>query len=720
MPVTVTPLGMRCNLQCGYCYEEPLRDAGNFGSSYDMGLIKSAILLESNKLEPFLLFGGEPLLIPKEVLKDLWAWGFEHFGRNVIQTNGSLIDDEHIALFKRYKVGVGISIDGPGSLNDARWNGTLEKTRACTRRTEAAICVMCSNGIAPSLIVTLHRLNASEEKLATLMRWFRDLSAIGVNRIGLHLLEVETEAMRTRYMLSDEECISAISKLRTLRAQLPELTFSLLEDLNFMMESKDAKVRCIWQACDPYTTAAVRGIGGRGERTKCSRINKEGIDFLPSSVPGYERYIALYHTPHATGGCQGCRFFLCCRGQCPGTAISSDWRNKSEQCHIWTRTFESIEKELVEAGAIPISLDPERPQIEERLVRSWENGRNLSVESIKRSLQMEKMTEASPNLAKQPSAATRIPEGPPTVQSTDKRIFQDSLSFHLRPFLRLAWTSEAARAAWEPTFRKMRVTIGHAEFSSVLAGYREAALLSLSAGELKEIEALGLGHDLVWETLDDADEFLSTFLDGASAAGPEPRKVVLVGQRAVLRRFFAACEERDYLGVAAILGYPQCCAAALQKLKGSEFGRDSTWAMAGALLSDTQSHEIEISTPSATNIFFRKAGVRLIAHRPCGFHCTHSVRVAKEIEDLIGKQSREGADTCELLNTILDWPVEWSALHGIAEVRSPILKLCFPTDATATRYIIRRLGSGYPSEGARGLAFPYLQVRGAEVFNILR
>jgi SAM-dependent methyltransferase len=61
----------------------------------------------------------------------------------------------------------------------------------------------------------------------------------------------------------------------------------------------------------------------------------------------------------------------------------------------------------------------------------------------------------------------------------------------------------------------------------------------------------------------------------------------------------------------------------------------------------------------------------------------------------------------EWLLDMLSWPVEWSALHGIAEVRTPILKISTATDATAERLEVRRQGEGYPEEGARGLHFPY-------------
>ena len=65
------------------------------------------------------------------------ALGPRKYGSNGIQTNGVLINDEHIRMFRDYKVHVGVSVDGPGELNDSRWAGTLERTREATAKTEA-------------------------------------------------------------------------------------------------------------------------------------------------------------------------------------------------------------------------------------------------------------------------------------------------------------------------------------------------------------------------------------------------------------------------------------------------------------------------------------------------------------------------------------------------------------------------------------------------------
>lgn len=372
MTIELRPLGVRCQIQCQYCYQNPIRDAGNVLQTYDVARMKAAI--ESANTS-FSLFGGEPLMVAKEDLEELWAFGFQRHGSNGLQTNGALIDDDHVRMFKQYKVHVGISIDGPGELNDVRWAGSLERTRATTAKIEANIERLCRDGSPPSLIVTLHRNNATADKLPLMNAWFQHLEALGITSARLHALEVEDEAIRSKYTLSAEENVAAFLNFDRLeREQLKTLKFDVFADMRKMLIGEDSHTTCIWNACDPYTTRAVQGVEGNGQTSNCGRTNKDGIDFTKANVEGFERYLALYHTPQEDGGCQDCRFFLQCKGQCPGTAIDGDWRNRSEQCGTWMGLLEHMEQTLVAEGRTPLSLRPDRKTIEQRVLASWASG----------------------------------------------------------------------------------------------------------------------------------------------------------------------------------------------------------------------------------------------------------------------------------------------------------------------------------------------------------
>lgn len=374
-------MGVACNIQCQYCYQNPERDAGNVARSYDLDAMKVAVEREGG---PFTLFGGEALLVPERDLEALWAWGFERYGSNSVQTNGVLINDAHLRMFRQYNVHVGISIDGPGELNDARWNGTLERTREATAKTEAAIERLCLVGMPPSLIITLHRGNATAEKLPAMHDWLRRLEAMGITSARLHVLEVDSEGVGSAYALSTEENLFAFSSFARLEDDLTTLRLDLFEDMRNLLLGTDDYSTCIWNACDPYTTRAVRGVEGNGQSSNCGRTNKNGIDFVKAPVEGFERYLALYHTAQEHGGCGSCRFFLMCKGQCPGTAIDGDWRNRTEHCDLWKALFRQLEDGLLDQGRIPLSASPERPDIEAAFLQLWAQGQSTSIAGVRR------------------------------------------------------------------------------------------------------------------------------------------------------------------------------------------------------------------------------------------------------------------------------------------------------------------------------------------------
>jgi len=379
MAVELRPLNVLCNIQCHYCYQQPQRDAGNVPRSYSMQKMKDAIEAEGG---PFTLFGGEPLLMPLADLEDLWAWGLERYGSNAIQTNGTLVTPEHVALFRQYKVRVGISVDGPDELNDVRWHGTLERTRESTAKSQRAIAMLCDEGLPPSLIITLHRGNARRDTLPRLLEWVTTLSTMGIRLLRLHLLESENECIRNEWGLTLSENTAALMSFLDLERRIPTLQFDVFPEMRRLLMGNDRHTSCIWYGCDPYTTSAVRGVEGQGQRSNCGRTNKDGIDFVKAGTPGYERYVALYHTPFEAGGCRECRFFLMCKGQCPGTAISGDWRNRSEHCEVWMALFSVLEQELLSKGQLPLSLNPVRAEVERRAIEIWKTGRQVSMTGL--------------------------------------------------------------------------------------------------------------------------------------------------------------------------------------------------------------------------------------------------------------------------------------------------------------------------------------------------
>ena len=104
-------------------------------------------------------------------------------------------------------------------------------------------------------------------------------------------------------------------------------------------------------------------------------------------------------------------------------------------------------------------------------------------------------------------------------------------------------------------------------------------------------------------------------------------------------------------------------------------------------------------------MLWRWLGVRAVPHLPCSIQCVRTRTLANAFSQALDEAGN--ANEARLIREILSWPVEWSALHGIAEVKTPILKFCVNTDSTASKFIVRYSGIGYPLSGASGTGFPY-------------
>ena len=385
MSIEVTPLGVQCNLSCTYCYQNPIRDAGNFGAGdYDMDAIIAALRKHNTR---FTVFGGDPLLVPLADLCTLWAVGLEKFKRedwpNGVQTNGVLITEDHIAAFIEYGVHVGFSMDGPGDMNKHRWAGSQEKTDKATIRSQSNLEACLAAGVRCSLILTLHRYNSTRDKRKELKAWIRDLDSRGLGGMRLHLLEVDHTLVDTHLALTDDENIEVLLDLHRLESDL-NINFDVFTDIRALLGGDDQSATCIWNACDPYTTTAVQGVNGQGNSSNCGRTNKEGIQFAKAPAKGFERYMALYQTPQEHQGCQGCRFWSMCKGQCPGTGIDQDWRNRTDRCLVWMALFERIEQEMQSAGTASLSLAGHRVAVEQRLLTGWTAGQNWSLTGVVR------------------------------------------------------------------------------------------------------------------------------------------------------------------------------------------------------------------------------------------------------------------------------------------------------------------------------------------------
>lgn len=305
----------------------------------------------------------------------------------------------------------------------------------------------------------------------------------------------------------------------------------------------------------------------------------------------------------------------------------------------------------------------------------------------------------------QPSQAPSLSEQLPLGSSPEVAL--EKLDFELHDFVRFAWASDTAREVWQPRLKRIANAWTNLEWLSTLAGIRSCAIMFVRPEDFVDQAAQWLRNGLYCLPLTihgTAGSYTSRNLP--PLLGKPFMYRVVVGDRCDVEKLKYAYDSCDDILIGRLLGYPDCCTLAFRKRWVQEHVEDTTWS--AAVMSNgrsTNARTIRLRCLPQNNILWRWMGIRAVPHLPCTFACATSTDIGAEFLRL-GRASGYKQEMDWLLE-VLSWPLEWSALHAIAEIRTPVLKVSTRTDATALKYVVQIEGSEYPAEGARGLGFPY-------------
>lgn len=114
-----------CNLNCDYCYLTTRHSTKKMAVEVVAATMSN--MLVSDLLQEKLTVvwhAGEPLVMPARFFEASFRLiaGYQRHDLQIdhaIQTNGTLVTEQHCALFRDYGVNVGVSIDGPAFIHDA-------------------------------------------------------------------------------------------------------------------------------------------------------------------------------------------------------------------------------------------------------------------------------------------------------------------------------------------------------------------------------------------------------------------------------------------------------------------------------------------------------------------------------------------------------------------------------------------------------------------------
>ncbi|MFH1509552.1 MAG: radical SAM protein [Candidatus Nealsonbacteria bacterium] len=340
---------LRCNFEnrpegpCTYCYNTSPRRNFRDGKVTDIKVLEDTLRKEFPKKQGgIILHGGEPLYMEEKILKKLLKLSFELSGRSNIQTNGSLISDKKIKLFKKYKTHIGVSVDGYWPAN--KWRG---KTKKNTDLVINNILKLKKAGVATAVLMTIHKNNVAPEKIKYIEKLILDFSKEGIpSKVNLiyhpdSKIEISPEQAKSAYLrLANFVVDNNLSNIRPFQSIVNALLGKRSE--------------CTFQDCDPFCTHATHVTAG-GVPNLCGRFDNEIFYQGDFPVCPSFRWNLLSQTD-----CKGCRYGgKVCFGGCPAVARDWDWRNKDRFCEAYYVLFEFFEKKLKALlPFVPLKTEP--------------------------------------------------------------------------------------------------------------------------------------------------------------------------------------------------------------------------------------------------------------------------------------------------------------------------------------------------------------------------
>lgn len=247
-----------CNLRCSYCYVfEKKEFVGEF-MPFDLyekilerffnetkygNILKEGESRQQDYLN-IVFHGGEPTTIGKQkfmkyckVAHQL-ARRYEKVLQVSIQTNGTLLDDEWIAMFRKYKITAGISFDGFGKSQEERNAGqSLIET----------ILKLKSVNMFNSVLMVLHKSNYKD-----IWQNFETLRQIGATKVKANRGVDVTVKADSAYELNANELMEAYTQI-----------------YNYMMQHRDFEEDNMIMWFEKYLTQTSKGVEGKDYGQHC-------------------------------------------------------------------------------------------------------------------------------------------------------------------------------------------------------------------------------------------------------------------------------------------------------------------------------------------------------------------------------------------------------------------------------------------------------------------
>jgi uncharacterized protein len=309
----------------------------------------------AGRIATFIWHGGEPMIAGRDFYMEALEYQVKYAQgariENSIQTNGSLIDEKWIHLFKKAGIGVSISIDGPEEINDK--NRVDHQGNGSYKRVIEKISMVKDAGIPLGVCLVISKSN--KDRASEIYEFLVDnrlpFNIIPLNKSGSareNYLDLGLEAdeyaepwiaMYDRWFTADSDyvyCSDFVYKTRAIFSGIPADCIGL--------KNCSATNISIDPIGDVYPCASLSGH----QDTKYGNIMESDLQEILNSNTA-RKYLNRATDPQ----CAECKWQHICHGGCQARAYKFFGENNKRDyyCPSLFRIYEHVESRLAEKFA---------------------------------------------------------------------------------------------------------------------------------------------------------------------------------------------------------------------------------------------------------------------------------------------------------------------------------------------------------------------------------
>lgn len=322
-----------CNLACDYCYYS--RVGGTIGPKVNR--------IESSLLEKFIREymdfcqgqasfawqGGEPLLAGLDFFKEVVSLQAKFSKPNTVisnslQTNATLVNQEWAAFFKQYNFFIGVSLDGPKDVHDAR-----RVTRAGVGsfdRVMRGIDILREAHVDFNILTVIHEGNV--HRAPELMTFYEKESFRFVQFIPAMDFRAQETSKQARYLINDHEYGDFLCSVFDVwyNEGEPNTSVRFFDNMLAVYLHQEAEL-CIHRKACPTTLI----LEQNGDAFPCDfyiseeyKVGNVGVDSLTDILGHlvYKKFLSM--KPTLPEKCVSCEFVRLCHGGCPRNRTWND------------------------------------------------------------------------------------------------------------------------------------------------------------------------------------------------------------------------------------------------------------------------------------------------------------------------------------------------------------------------------------------------------------